>query len=133
MQSNRRDSYENATKVSHLEHVLSNDRRIVTASNAATPAVNSLNVPQLLEAALEAVATTVPRVEGEETFDALVDMLALEERPALSVLSTHSISRVKLENNIPKKIETIPIRVKRASYDHMEMRAEPRIQGRTLR
>lgn len=73
---------EDAKVVSILSHVVSDSRRIAAKSNAVTPVINPQIIPQSLKSTLEEVVTTVPKAEGEDTFESLADILVSEERPA---------------------------------------------------
>lgn len=81
MELYQREGVEQATLVGSLERILGNRPQIADASSAATSVENLPTPPYSLEAALDEVATAVPRAEAEETFDGLADTLVLKESP----------------------------------------------------
>lgn len=65
MNSNRREREKEVTMLSSPERVLHDSRRIAATSSAMTCFANTSTTPEILEAALEEVATPVSRAEAK--------------------------------------------------------------------
>lgn len=108
MESNRSRRNDHATVVSNPDQKLRDGRSIAATTSAAIFIGNLPFAPQLLEAVLENVATSVPSAGVEDTFDGPALRPLSEERSGSSILPTYSASSARLENTLHEQIVSIP-------------------------
>lgn len=89
---------EDVTVASNLGRVVRDDRRVTARSNAANLVGNPTVTRQPLETALKGVYTSVPRADGEITFNGLAHRPMREERPVSRIRPTQSYLSAWLEN-----------------------------------
>lgn len=95
------------TMISSLKRILCHNCRIFSALNTTTAVGNPQIAPQLLEAALQEVATPILRAENEDTFDGLINRTVLEKRFVSRIWPTQSCSWGRQENTVREQITNI--------------------------
>lgn len=82
MNFNWRKGAADVTAMSNWKSILCDGHPAASASGVAEPVGNQSNMPPNLDAAVQKVASSMQRVEGEDMFEVLADSPVLEKRPA---------------------------------------------------